>query len=212
MSYKLQHVNLEYKDGNQIKYALKDLSLELPAKGLVIIYGPSGSGKTSLLYLLSGIKQATSGKVLFDNSDLQTISDDRKNLIGFVFQDSFLISYLNVMENVAIGRDDKTIVENTLKDLQILDLGQRFPFELSGGQKQRVAIARALVSNPKVLLADEPTASLDHTNAQKVIDILKNISTTKLVVLVTHDSSMLLKADKVIDLWDGGLLIKNLTE
>ena len=204
VGYQLDHVNLEYKDGKQTKFALKDISIGLPKTGLVIIFGPSGSGKTSLLYLLSGIKKPTRGNIMLDGKKLEMTPQERKKTIGFIFQSSFLINYLNVLENVAVGFDDKDVVESTLKNLDILDLKHRMPYELSGGQKQRVAIARSLVNNPSIILADEPTASLDHVTAQKVVDILKEISLTKLVVLVTHDNFLLQKADRVIELWDGG--------
>ena len=203
MLYQLQNVDLQYRDGKQTKFALKDISLNLPDKGLITILGPSGSGKTSLLYILSGIKKPTSGQVLFKQKNFNLSPEERKDCLGFIFQSSFLINYLNVLENIAIGFDDKARVKEVLDALQIGDLEKRMPYELSGGQKQRVAIARALIHRPVVILADEPTASLDHVAANKIIEILKETSKNYLVVMVTHDNSLIQSSDQVISIWDG---------
>jgi putative ABC transport system ATP-binding protein len=108
-----------------------------------------------------------------------------------------------VLENIAIGFDDKARVKEVLDALQIGDLEKRMPYELSGGQKQRVAIARALIHRPVVILADEPTASLDHVAANKIIEILKETSKNYLVVMVIHDNSLIQSSDQVISIWDG---------
>ncbi len=195
-------------------YALKELNLELPQQGFVGIIGPSGSGKSSLMYCLSTLKNQTSGEIFYNNksyaayksSELEVL---RRKEFGFVFQRHFLISYMSALDNVTVAATDKP--ENARKKgtslladfgLKSGDIKKR-PSKLSGGQRQRVAIARALVNEPSVLFADEPTASLDHDTAFMVMDVLKKYAEEHLVLVITHDHSILKDADLIIEMWDG---------
>jgi len=188
--------------------------LQLPHKGLFGILGPSGSGKTSLLYVLSGIRQPTSGIVYFNGQELPSAIDARNKLrrsqMGFVFQLHFLMNYLTVYENIMVGscNGDRWKTLELIERLGLQGLEKRFPYQLSGGQRQRVAIARALANKPRVVFVDEPTASLDRNNAIKVVSLLQDISKGACVVIVTHDPSILVEADGIMRLQDGAIIPK----
>lgn len=195
-------------------YALGGFDLELPDKGLVGFIGPSGSGKSTLMYCLSTLKRPTGGEILYNGKDIINLKDyEREDLrrkeFGFVFQRHFLVPYMSALDNVIIAADksNKQTEERAGDILRKLGLGERElkkrPSKLSGGQRQRVAIGRAMINNPKVLFADEPTAALDHENAFAVMRILKEYSETHLVLIITHDLSILKDADQVIEMWDG---------
>lgn len=197
-------------------YALKGFDLTLPDKGLIGIIGPSGSGKSTLMYCLSTLKKPTDGQIFYNGTDLVTLKDHerenlRRNEFGFVFQRHFLIPYMNAMDNVTVAaaRMGKDVEEQAKKLLSGFGLtekefGKR-PSKLSGGQRQRTAIARAMINSPKVLFADEPTAALDHENAFSVMAILKEYSEKNLVLVITHDRSILKNADSIIEVWDGDI-------
>lgn len=196
-------------------HALKDITVQFGEKKLYGILGPSGSGKSSLLYLLSGLRKPTKGRVIFENNDMWTLSSNelaefRNKNFGFVFQRHFLINYLTSLENVLVpvNKEFKKY-ENRAKEL-LCDLGiekciNKRPFEMSGGQRQRVAIARALINEPKVVFGDEPTASLDHENAIAVMDFLNSYKSNATIIVVTHDKSILTEADGEIRIIDGTL-------
>lgn len=197
-------------------YALGGFDLTLPDKGLVGIIGPSGSGKSTLMYCLSTLKKPTDGRILYNDKELTTLGDtDRENLrryeYGFVFQRHFLVPYMSALDNVivAAAENSKEIIEKAKGLLEGFGLGEREivkrPSKLSGGQRQRAAIARAMINNPKVLFADEPTAALDHENAFSVMKILKEYSKENLVIVITHDRSILKDADSIIEMWDGNI-------
>lgn len=195
-------------------YALGGFDLELPDKGLVGFIGPSGSGKSTLMYCLSTLKRPTGGEILYNGKDIINIKNsERENLrrkeFGFVFQRHFLIPYMPAVDNVVIAMDENNAkarerAEGLLKELGLSgrELGKR-PSKLSGGQRQRVAIARAMANRPSVLFADEPTAALDHENAFSVMKVLKEYSKKHLVLVITHDISILKDADQIIEMWDG---------
>jgi len=195
-------------------YALGGFDLTLPDKGLVGIIGPSGSGKSTLMYCLSSLKTPTSGEILYNGKDITKLKEQEREILrrdefGFVFQRHFLVPYMNSLANVTVaakktGDEVRTRAENLLKSLGLgeKELKKR-PGKLSGGQRQRVAIARAMMNEPKVLFADEPTAALDHENAFAVMDILKEYAKEKLVLVITHDHSILKDADMVVEMWDG---------
>lgn len=196
---------------------LKGVSFELPDKGLVAIFGKSGSGKTTLLNIIGGLEKADSGKIIV-NGELMKGNEDkiRNQKIGFIFQNYYLergYTISEIMRNamlIAGFTDDKEIERRTEEVLKLVDM-ERFKNKqgdaLSGGQKQRVAIARALIKGADVILADEPTGNLDAQNTYKVMDILKEISKTKLVVLVTHEVTLIKKyADTHIKIVDGLLV------
>lgn len=194
--------------------ALNGVSLDLPDKGLIGIVGPSGSGKSTLMYCLSTLKNFTSGDIQYNDMSYLTksVSDMemlRRNEFGFVFQRHFLVPYMSAIDNVTVaGNDKKKELYEKGKRL-LLELGLRdrdinkCPAKLSGGQRQRVAIARAMINDPSVIFADEPTASLDHATAFMVMDVLKKYSEQRLVLVITHDLSILKDADSVIQIWDG---------
>lgn len=196
---------------------LKGVSFELPDKGLVAIFGKSGSGKTTLLNIIGGLEKADSGKIIVNGESMKGNEDKIRNQkIGFIFQNYYLergYTIAEIMRNamlIAGFTDEKEIERRTEEVLKLVDM-ERFKNKqgdaLSGGQKQRVAIARALIKGADVILADEPTGNLDAQNTYKVMDILKEISKTKLVVLVTHEVTLIKKyADTHIKIVDGLLV------
>lgn len=196
---------------------LKGVSFELPDKGLVAIFGKSGSGKTTLLNIIGGLEKADGGKIIVDGESMKGNEDKIRNQkIGFIFQNYYLergYTIAEIMRNamlIAGFTDEKEIEKRTEEVLKLVDM-ERFKNKqgdaLSGGQKQRVAIARALIKGADVILADEPTGNLDAQNTYKVMDILKEISKTKLVVLVTHEVTLIKKyADTHIKIVDGLLV------
>jgi putative ABC transport system ATP-binding protein len=194
---------------------LKDVSISLKPGEMTVIQGPSGSGKSSLIYLLSGLRKPTTGTVYVNDMDLESYSVNEKDLLrrqkfGFVFQRLFLLNYLTALENVMIGvhqiqPSSTQYALSLLTKLGIKHLADKKPFSLSQGQRQRIAIARALANTPEVIFADEPTASLDHDNALDVMNILKECKAHASILVVTHDSSILEKADRVLQLHDGVL-------
>lgn len=196
---------------------LKGVSFDLSDKGLVAIFGKSGSGKTTLLNILGGLEKADSGKITVDGEVMSgNVDRIRNRKIGFIFQNYYLergYTIAEIMRNAMLlagFKDEKEIERRSEEVLKLVDM-ERFKNKqgdaLSGGQKQRVAIARALIKGADVILADEPTGNLDAQNTYKVMDILKEISKTKLVVLVTHEVTLIKKyADSHIKLVDGQLV------
>lgn len=195
-------------------YALGGFDLNLPDKGLIGIIGPSGSGKSTLMYCLSTLKSPTDGSILYNGKELTKLKNSereniRRNEFGFVFQRHFLVPYMSAVDNVTVASATKgaEVIEQAKKLLSGFGLTEKEfnkrPAKLSGGQRQRAAIARAMINNPKVLFADEPTAALDHENAFAVMKILKEYSKDNLVLVITHDRSILSDADSIIEIWDG---------
>ena len=206
--------NRRSRNANKV---LKGVSFELPDKGLVCIFGKSGSGKTTLLNIIGGLEKADSGKVYIDGECTSGKTDKIRNAkIGFIFQNYYLekgYTIAEILRNqmiIAGFKDEKEIARRTEEALKLVDM-ERFKNKLgdalSGGQQQRVAIARAIVKGSDVILADEPTGNLDAENTMKVMDILKEISKTQLVVIVTHEVSLIKKyADSHIKIVDGELV------
>lgn len=197
-------------------YALGGFDLSLPDKGLIGIIGPSGSGKSTLMYCLSTLKKPTDGKILYNGKEITRLKDNereilRRNEFGFVFQRHFLVPYMSALDNVTVAatKHEKETIDKAKELLKGFGLGEREiskrPSKLSGGQRQRTAIARAMINEPKVLFADEPTAALDHENAFAVMEILKEYAKENLVLVITHDRSILKDADSVIEMWDGDI-------
>ena len=206
-----RNASLVYQDHGREVFACRDVDLTIGANEFVGILGPSGSGKSSLLYLLSGLKNPTTGVVAIDDKSYVSSSDAERSRLrleqfGFVFQQPFLLGYLTALENVLlVDPSPADAVERAmglLEDVGLAVKAHRMPAELSGGEKQRVCVARALFSSPKVVFADEPTASLDHASGSAVIRLLDERRQGSLVV-VTHDPSMLEKADRVLQMEDG---------
>jgi ABC-type lipoprotein export system ATPase subunit/ABC-type antimicrobial peptide transport system permease subunit len=211
----IRKVHKYYGSSKHFTKALEDINLTLPDKGIVFIVGKSGSGKSTLLNILGGLDYPTSGEVIIDNKPLSKFSRAdfdayRNSHIGIIFQSFNLIDEMNVYDNIAlslkiqaIGHNFNTI-EDALQSVGLDGMGYRKINELSGGQKQRIAIARVLVKNPKMILADEPTGSLDSVSGEEIIANLKVISKDKLVIVVTHDRLLAQKyGDRIIEISDG---------
>jgi putative ABC transport system ATP-binding protein len=203
---------LRYFDHDREVFACREIDLEVQVGEFLGILGPSGSGKSSLLYLLSGLKQPTSGIIRFNGTPLNDLDDAGRSRLrltefGFIFQQPYLLGYLSALENVIVAHPDQ--LEHGYELLDKLGLGhktQRLPHELSGGERQRVCVARALLGRPQVVFADEPTASLDHTNGLAVVELMSAHRGNTSLVMVTHDPSMLKHADRVVRIEDGILL------
>jgi putative ABC transport system ATP-binding protein len=196
-----QDLRLVYGDGANEVRAVDGVSLEVKEGEFVGILGPSGSGKSSLLYLLAGLKSPSSGEVRFAGEALGRLAQDRlaefrRANFGFIFQNHFLINHLTSLENIhTAGNGDSAAL---LDDLRASHCRDKFPWQMSAGEKQRVAIARAVVHRPKVVFADEPTASLDRPNADLVVDCLRRVTEGGTLFVVTHDESILKGATRVL--------------
>ena len=214
--YKLDNINLNYHvNGSDIK-VLKNINFVINKNERVAIIGESGSGKTSLLMLMSGLENPTTGSLFFDNEDFSKISEKkktqiRKKKIGLIFQQFYLIPNYTALENVMFPmqinqiHDEKKKANSILSDIGLAHRKNNLPSELSGGEQQRVAIARAISFNPEIILADEPTGNLDRKNTELVSDLLLNYSYKKKIslILVTHNMNLAKKCDRVIKLFDG---------
>jgi len=201
---KAKNLSLVYPDGDKQKVVLDNISLTINEGETVVLLGPSGCGKSSLIYLLSVLKKPTDGKIILGDSELsgrKDTSTQRYEDFGFIFQQHFLIPYLTALENVSIAIKSKDSIKKSTEILEKLGLGEHLnkkPHKLSGGQRQRVAIARALVKEPRILFADEPTASLDHATALEVMGLLRNMKNKTTLIMATHDTSLLDDSDRVI--------------
>lgn len=203
--------------------ALRQVSFEIKKGEFVAIMGPSGCGKSTLLNIIGLLDNPTSGKYYFLDHEISGSSErqrakHRKNNIGFVFQNFNLIDELTVFENVEMpliylgipSKERKRRVDEVLEQMQIAHRRKHFPGQLSGGQQQRVAVARAVVSNPKLILADEPTGNLDSANGEEVMNLLSELNkqgTT--VVMVTHSQRDAEYSSRIIRLFDGQILTEN---
>jgi putative ABC transport system ATP-binding protein len=214
-------LNKWFGDGEATTFAVKDVSFEARAGEMLYIVGPSGSGKTTLLSMISGILEPNSGEVLIGGDDLwkltsNDLADFRLNKIGFVFQDFHLFPRLTTAENVAIPLILKRMnwgeaIEIAKKYLDIVGLANKAelpPVKLSGGEQQRVAIARAIVSQPDLLVLDEPTASLDGDTGRKIVEFIKEnvLNENRCIIIVTHDNRIFEYADAIMKMEDGKLL------
>ena len=201
-------------------WALREVNLEVKQGEFVAIMGPSGCGKSTLLNILGLLDNPTDGTFMLNNRDVTTLSENertdiRKGLIGFVFQSFNLIDDLNVFENIELpllymdvsNKERKLRVEALMEKIQMSHRRKHFPNQLSGGQQQRVAIARAIITNPKIILADEPTGNLDSKNSKEVMNILQGLhqqGTT--IIMVTHSQHDASYADRIINLYDGQIM------
>ena len=214
--YKLDDINLNYKVNEDNIRVLKNINFEIKKNERVAIIGESGSGKTSLLMLMAGLENPTTGSIIFQNQDLSKISEEqktsiRKEKIGLIFQQFYLIPNYTALENVMFPmqinkiKNEKEKATLILSEIGLNHCKDNLPSELSGGEQQRVAIARAISFNPDVILADEPTGNLDMTNTELVSNLLLNYSKTKKIslVIVTHNINLAKKCDRIINLFDG---------
>jgi len=206
----------EYGSGANRFRALNGVSLDIRAGEVLVLMGPSGSGKTTLISILGGILSATEGSVKIDGREIVGLPEKelpalRRNLFGFIFQGFNLFPALTAEENVAIMCKLKNVARpnqaaaDLLASVGLSDKRRSYPADLSGGQKQRVAIARALAGEPKIILADEPTAALDSVSGRTVLEILSGLARDKnrAVVIVTHDPRVLDYCDRIVHIEDG---------
>lgn len=217
---RLDGVTKVFRDGDQDLVALQETHFSIEAGEFVAIIGPSGSGKSTFLTLAGGLQTPSQGQVWINGRDYSGLPEkERAKLrfqdIGFVLQASNLIPFLSVEKQLTLvdkvnGKEDKERQQDLLTDLGVWDLRYKFPKELSGGQRQRVAIARALYNDPVLLLADEPTASLDTDRAYEAVALLAKESKErgKAVIMVTHDKRMIAACDKVYEMKDGVLTLQ----
>ena len=218
-SISLQNVSLTLKGNAGNVNIIKNISLDIDQGESIGLIGPSGSGKSSLLMLAGGLERASSGEIEILGQVITEMSEDRlsklrRNNVGVVFQSFHLIPTLTALENVATPLEisfSKNPNKHAIMALDRVGLSHRadhYPSQLSGGEQQRVALARAYVSNPKILLADEPTGNLDEENTKAIVDLLfeiKNENDTTLI-LVTHSRELAKKCDRIIKIRDGKLL------
>ena len=215
----LKNIYKIYKMGENEVYALNDVSLHIDDKEFVSIIGPSGSGKSTLMNMLGCLDVPTKGTYTLDGYDVGSKTDDelaaiRNEKIGFVFQGFNLLPKLTALENVELpliyqGVPAKERKERATKALESVGLGERVdhkPTELSGGQQQRVAIARALVTNPPIILGDEPTGNLDSKSGKEVMEIFKDLHKKgNTIILITHDANVAAQAERIVRIQDGKL-------
>lgn len=215
----LQDIYLNYKTENTLVEVIKGVNLKINSGENVAVVGKSGSGKTSLIMLIAGLEKATSGKIIFEDQDISTYSEDeladlRKRKIGILFQSFYLIPNYTALENVSLVLEINKIENAQKKSAELLeqfglkDRLNHFPSQLSGGEQQRVAIARSIILSPKLILADEPSGNLDSENSKLIINLLFKYSkqNNSSLILVTHDQSIAKECDKIIEIKDGKII------
>ncbi|EEA7536971.1 ABC transporter ATP-binding protein [Listeria monocytogenes] len=220
MTLMMKNISKNYQDGEQVIEVLKNVSLEVAQGEFVAIVGPSGAGKSTFLSIAGALLSPTEGEIAIGGTTLNSMSEKaltkvRLDKVGFIFQGANLIPYLNVRDQLLIiaelsGEKGSAAKERADKLLQELGLTARqsnYPESLSGGEKQRVAIARALMNDPAIILADEPTASLDANRGHKVVQMIADEvkRKNKAAIMVTHDERVLDLVDRVIRIEDGYL-------
>ena len=216
----IQKISKSYTTGDFTQVALDDFSLKFRHKEFVSILGPSGSGKTTLLNIIGGLDHYDSGDLIINNKSTKKFTEKdwdsyRNNCIGFVFQNYNLISHISILENIEMGmtlsgvgsKEKRKKALEALKKVGLEKHAHKKPNQLSGGQMQRVAIARALSTNPDIILADEPTGALDSKTSKQIMELIKEISKNKLVIMVTHNRQLAEEySTRVVELKDGKLL------
>lgn len=217
-SIELENVRKNFKDGRKTIEALKETNFSVDPGEFVAIIGPSGSGKSTFLTIIGGLQQPTAGNVFINNDKFSELKEKQRaqrrfDDIGFILQASNLIPFLTVQEQLELvnkvnkSKIDKVRISTLLEELDINELADKYPGELSGGERQRAAIARALYHDPAVILADEPTASLDTSRAIEVVEILarETKNKNKATIMVTHDERLTKYCDSVYIMKDGVL-------
>ena len=218
---KIRNLNHYFGEKSLKKQILFDINLELLTGEIVIMTGPSGSGKTTLLSLIGGLRSVQTGSLKNSEQELNSADEEQlvgvRRYIGYIFQAHNLLPFLTALQNVQISIElhenisQSEAVNKSEAILKAVGLGERvhyYPDNLSGGQKQRVAIARALVSNPKLVLADEPTAALDSKTGRDVVNLMQRLAKERgcTILMVTHDNRILDIADRIIHMEDGRLV------
>ena len=215
----LKKIKKSYKTGTFVQQALDDITLQFRQNEFVSILGPSGSGKTTLLNIIGGLDHYDSGELIINNKSTKNYKENdwnayRNNCIGFIFQNYNLIAHISILENIEMGmtlsgvqsKEKRKRAKEVLQKVGLLEHAHKKPNQLSGGQMQRVAIARALANNPDIILADEPTGALDTKTSEQIMDLIKEISKDKLVIMVTHNRELAEKySTRIVELKDGKL-------
>jgi putative ABC transport system ATP-binding protein len=219
---RIRGLGKSYQRGGQILPVLVDVNLDVQAGEFVALMGPSGSGKSTLLNLIAGIDQPTHGRIEMGGVDIASLTetqlaDWRASHVGFIFQFYNLMPVLTAFENVELPllltslsrRQRQAHVEAALAMVHLSDRQHHYPNELSGGQQQRVAIARALVTDPQLIVADEPTGDLDRTTAEEVLDLMQRLQRElgKTIVMVTHDPKAAARAGRLVQMEKGVLVV-----
>jgi len=217
----ISRLSKSYRRGDQVVPVLRDITLTIPEGDFIALMGPSGSGKSTLLNLIAGIDKPDEGELLVDGEDITRLgeadlADWRASHVGFIFQFYNLMPVLTAFENVELPllltslgrRERRERVETALALVGLADRMEHYPNELSGGQQQRVAIARALITDPTLIVADEPTGDLDRKSAEEVLGLLRRLNAEmgKTVIMVTHDAHAVLSARHVTHLEKGELI------
>ena len=216
---RVENLSKIYGKGNTKVVALDNVSFSVEKGEFVAIVGASGSGKSTLLHLLGGVDRPTSGKVYIDGKDIYDFNDDklaifRRRQVGLIYQFYNLIPILNVEENITLplSLDNREVDQKALDEmLKLLGLQNRkthLPNELSGGQQQRTSIGRALITNPTIILADEPTGNLDSKSSDEIVALLKksNKELNQTIIMITHNMEIAKVADRIIKIEDGKIV------
>lgn len=219
----LKKVSRQFKQGSETIYALKETNLCIRAGEFIAIVGPSGSGKSTFLTIAGGLRNSTTGTVKINGIDItnlskKQLSDVRLDNVGFILQASNLVPFLTVEKQLQLinkvrkEKIDKKEMSRLFKELSIAGLRNKYPGDLSGGERQRVAIAKVLYGNPSLVLADEPTASLDTAKAFEVVELLafETRERGKATIMVTHDERLIKYCDKVYEMRDGMISLRRL--
>jgi putative ABC transport system ATP-binding protein len=217
----LESVTKEYRNGADRVHALQDVTLTFPGQELSVVHGRSGSGKTTLLNMIGGLDRPSAGRVRVGDREVSSLPEEalvdyRRESVGFVFQSFGLIPILTAAENVEVPLRLRRVepaerAERVLELLRLVDLADRMnhrPQELSGGEQQRVAIARALANEPRLLIADEPTAQLDSQRGRTIMTVLRKLVDERgvSVVVATHDPILIGMGDRAVELHDGAIV------
>ncbi|NLU52483.1 MAG: ABC transporter ATP-binding protein [Clostridiaceae bacterium] len=216
---RVENLSKIYGKGETAVKALDDVSFTVTKGEFIAVVGPSGSGKSTLLHILGGVDRPTSGRVIIEGTDIYKLDETklaifRRRQIGLIYQFYNLIPVLNVKENMTLpllldGRTpDEAELTKIVNTLGLSDRLDYLPNQLSGGQQQRVSIGRALISNPAIMLADEPTGNLDSKNSSEIIELLKvfNKKLKQTLIIITHDERIALQADRVMTMKDGRII------
>lgn len=216
---KVENLTKIYGSGTTKVIALDDVSFSVEKGEFVAIVGASGSGKSTLLHLIGGVDRPTSGKVFIDGKNIYNYDDDklaifRRRQVGLIYQFYNLIPILNVVENITLPLDldnrkpDSEYLNKLIKLLGLENRKKHLPNELSGGQQQRTSIGRALITNPTIILADEPTGNLDSKSSDEIIELLKksNKEYKQTIIMITHNMEIAKCADRIIQIEDGRIV------